>query len=522
MSSTVLKLRTVLIFSFAIILSILGGYLVAKPLNYTSLAFFVGLGFLFALPLLLRWHFPLLILCWNTNMVVLGLKGQPPFWLFMIAISFSLTCLYYALDKRQKYLYVPSVIAPLIFLAGVVVLTAKIRGGIGLNMFGGGESGGKRYIFILAPIVGYFALTAHRIPWNRAYAYVVTFFIGFGSSAIAVALPFLPSFLWFLFAIFPPEMSSFENLDLIEKQSITRFGGLTTLSTAIFCILLACYGIRGILNLSSPLKFLPFSLRGGFEITRPWRMIFFLGALAVSFLGGFRSAIIVLALLFSIQFYFERLFRSRLFPILAGIAVTVAVCILPITDHLPLSMQRTLSFLPVNVDPAARLDAAVSTEWRLQIWRRVLPEVPDYFWVGKGFSLNTREMELLSSPASTEQNNTIEMAILAQDYHSGPLTLLLPLGIGGLIGFIWFLIASIKVLLKNYRNSPPQLLTLNTFLLSYFMARSIFFFLIFGSFYSDLLSFVGVIGLSISLNHGVNEKKRSAIPEIQPLQLIEA
>ncbi|HEY4415713.1 MAG TPA: hypothetical protein VGO57_08480, partial [Verrucomicrobiae bacterium] len=49
----------------------------------------------------------------------------------------------------------------------------------------------------------------------------------------------------------------------------------------------------------------------------------------------------------------------------------------------------------------------------------------------------------------------------------------------------------------------PEQKKTNTFLLSYFLAKVVLFFFVFGGFYTDLASFVGLVGFSISLNGGI-------------------
>ncbi len=96
-----------------------------------------------------------------------------------------------------------------------------------------------------------------------------------------------------------------------------------------------------------------------------------------------------------------------------------------------------------------------------------------------------------------------EGAIVSGDYHSGPLSILIPFGIFGLIAFVWFLAAGLRVLYRNYRYGDPSLTKLNTLLLSYFATHVVFYFVGFGSLHSDLALFTGLIGLSVALNHGM-------------------
>ncbi|MEO6034878.1 MAG: O-antigen ligase family protein [Verrucomicrobiota bacterium] len=512
MSNPLSLFRALVVFTFCIFLAVFMGYVVASPMNSTALLSY-GLIFLaFAFPLLLRWHFLILLFSWNMNAVIFFLPGSPPFWMLMIAVSLVLSLSFYALNRRERFLGNPSVIFPLLFIGAVALATAELRGGINLGSFGGGAAGGKRYIYIFAAIVGYLAFACQSIPLKKAYAYGAAFFLGGASAVIGNLLPLVNPAFYFIFAVFPPEQSGLEALGLVDASSVTRFSGFTLACTATFCSLLACYGIRGIFDLSGPLGFLPFRFRGGFGVNKPWRLILFVLAVAISLFGGYRSSLAVLAITFGIQFFFEGLFRSRLFPILIILSVLSAAIILPLADKLPLSMQRSLSFLPIEVDPIARADAEGSSQWRFTIWRRVLPEVPQYLFLGKGYAISSRDLSIMIGAAGID---TMEIATLAGDYHNGPLSLIMPLGIWGVIGFVWFIIASLKVLSKNYRFSPPSILNLNRFLLVYFIAHVFYFFFIFGSLHSDLAFFAGIVGLSTSLNGGVRRATPYQVAEVE-------
>jgi hypothetical protein len=99
--------------------------------------------------------------------------------------------------------------------------------------------------------------------------------------------------------------------------------------------------------------------------------------------------------------------------------------------------------------------------------------------------------------------------------------LLIPLGAFGTIAFIWFLIAGYRLLLNNFRHGDPQLRQINTFLLAYFLTKVAFFFLVFGSFQSDLMVFTGLVGLSASINGGMSQpiKKVVTNPAYLPFRL---
>jgi hypothetical protein len=183
-------------------------------------------------------------------------------------------------------------------------------------------------------------------------------------------------------------------------------------------------------------------------------------------------------------------------------------------------VQRTLSVLPLDVNPTARMEAENSNEWRLQMWKALLPEIPQYLWFGKGLAVNEQESTLAGMAARGGIDLNYSAAMAIGDYHSGPLTTIIPFGIWGMLALIWFLAASIRALYYNHRYGEDYLKKINTFLLAYFTARTIYFFTVFGSLYSDLPTFMGVIGLGLALNGGIRKPVRvryAAKPLANPL-----
>jgi hypothetical protein len=171
---------------------------------------------------------------------------------------------------------------------------------------------------------------------------------------------------------------------------------------------------------------------------------------------------------------------------------------------LPGSVQRTVSFLPlVKVDPWVSRDAASSLEWRFLIWRAVLPDLPRYIWLGKGYAINPTEMYLAAEAERRGRAQHSQTVSITGDYHNGPLSVYVPFGSFGLLAFLAFLVASIRVLFLNYRYGAEELRTINRFFLAYFGAKIIFFLFFFGGLAGELFQFTGIMGLSVALNHGV-------------------
>ena len=88
-----------------------------------------------------------------------------------------------------------------------------------------------------------------------------------------------------------------------------------------------------------------------------------------------------------------------------------------------------------------------------------------------------------------------------------------------MIGFVWLLVSGIRVLYYNFRYGDPNLLLINRFLLAYFVTEAVLFFAVFGALSSQLVMFLGIVGLSVSLNGGVCRKPATVRQAAQPLPM---
>jgi hypothetical protein len=144
------------------------------------------------------------------------------------------------------------------------------------------------------------------------------------------------------------------------------------------------------------------------------------------------------------------------------------------------------------------------------MWRFLVPQIPKYLLLGKGYAIDPTELYFADLGAQLGQNSSSESSLVAGNYHSGPLSTIVPLGLAGAVGLLWLFGAGIKVLYRNYRYSEPALQRINTFLFAYFITQVLLFFAIFGAFNSQLCIFSGLLGLSVSINGGVCARRRVA------------
>ncbi len=482
MDTNAFTIRSALAYAVVIPLALVLGYLLTSPMSGLSL---VGVGlvlFVICLPLLLKWHHALLISCWNAVFICFFLPGKPPMWAALAALSLGIAVVSRTLRHRSKFLSVRSVAVPLVLLAIIVVVTIAFRG-IGGRAFGSELWGAKRYLGVLGAILGYFALTAQAIPRRQGQWLAGAFFISGMTAALCdVAFAFGPSF-YFLFLLVPTELAVAQ---ASTQDNLMRLTGIAWMAQAGNWFMFMRYGIRGML-----------------EVRHAWRAALFVALFLLGLFGGFRSSIILLVILFATQFWFEGLLRTKWFPIAVVAMLLVGMGLVGFAERLPLSVQRSLSFLPIDVHPTARQDAMGTLDWRLQMWRVVLPEVPQYLWLGKGYTFSGTDYLLVQESIRRGLFTAYEDTLVSGNYHNGILTLLVPFGLAAMLAFVAFCWAGWRVLHANYLYGPPEFKRINTFLVAYFTARLLFYTVFYGQFDIDLMIFTGVVGLSISLNGGV-------------------
>ena len=484
MSNAQSVLRSLIIYAICVPLAIVLGYKLTNPLDVTTYLVVGIVLFIIIVPLLLNFHHILLILSWNTCVVIFFLPGHPHLWLLAVVISLVVAIGHRTLNPNMHFIHVPQLTWPLLALVVVVVVTAKLTGGVGLKVMGDETYGGRRYFYLLGAIFGYFALTTRRISHEHAGLLVALFFLGGLTNMIGDFYAFTPQPLTYFYLLFPPNAS----LTVADAAGFSgvRLMGLTAAAFAVYCFMLSKYGIRGILTAG-----------------KPWRLIAFFLITGVSFSGGYRSTVLAIGLIFWVQFYLEGLHRTKLLPMILFAMVAVGTCSLPFLTKLPFVVQRAIAFLPVQIDEQVRANAETSSDWRVAIWKAVLPQIPQHLLLGKGYGLARENYEFAQSTSfraiSEDQGITAE----AGDYHNGPLSVVLTFGIWGVVAFLWFSVAGGRVLYNNYRYGDPALRNVNALLLAAYVQQMVMFLFVVGGLSSDMLKFTGWLGLSVSLNGGL-------------------
>ncbi|MGD0261386.1 MAG: hypothetical protein ABSD29_16350 [Verrucomicrobiota bacterium] len=476
--------KTHLVMGLSLPLAVLLGYFVAEPMELGSLAVVVFVLVALSIPLMLKWYYLLLVVSWKAAFAPAFLPGQPSLWAIMAFIGLLLAVLGRAVSANARFVVEPSVTKSLLALAGVVVGTGLMTGGFGVRTLGSGHYGGRNYFYFLAAVAGYFVFTSRRIPPHRAGLYVALFFLSGLTFAVGDLAALGGGKFDFLSLFFAPQTAlPHEALEgpLRASERLVRISDLVPAAGAVYGYLLARFSLRGVLDL-----------------TRPWRLLLLLSALAAGLLSGFRGFVILAGMTFALMLYLEGLHRTRYAAALLGVALLGLAVVLPQAEKLPLTVQRALSFLPGKFNYVAVHDASSSLDWRLGMWKEVLPEVPKCLFRGKGWGIDQRDY--FTGVEMGEAGNPFGGTIMVGNFHNGPLSILLPFGIYGAIAFVWFVVTGLRVLHRNWKFGNPALRSVNTLLLAVFAVEAVFFFCFFGSLSSDMAIFTGVLGLSVALN----------------------
>ena len=502
MARTINVPRGHLILGICIPLAVLLGYLLAEPMDSGSIAVMILVVSTLIVPVLMNWHYQLLVLAWNLQMAIVFIPAAPPLWFVLAFGGLLFAVLNRAVNPNHRFTYVPSLVWPLGFFLLTVVATAAMTGGMGLHVLGGDKVGGKGYYYILAAGAGYFALTSHRIPVERANLYSAMFFLP-GLTGIIGNLIYSagPGF-FFLYDFFPV-INAVEQAgaDMSGGAYAGRLAGLVATSAALYSFLLARHGLREILGLR-----------------RPMRLALLLLAAFGTMESGYRTCLILFLMTAGAVFVLEGLHRTRLALVLGAVGILVGAVGLTHADKLPVFVQRSISFLPVEIDPNIRQGVEASSQWRIEIWKATIPDIPRYFFQGKGYAMNPDDMDMANLTDMAAPGTYSVSAAVSGAYHNGGLSVLIPFGIFGLLGFLWFLGAGLRYLHRNYRHGDPALRHINTFLYGAFLAKSVFFFAVFGALHIDLCFFTGILGLSVALNGAPTVRREEAeTPSPTPL-----
>ena len=201
-------------------------------------------------------------------------------------------------------------------------------------------------------------------------------------------------------------------------------------------------------------------------------------------LSGHRSVAVLLGLTVCVYLLIKRheinLFKFMKFAV---VLIVLVVIFYLFVGELPRNFQRALSWLPgIDVAYEAEMDASSTSLWRIELWRQLIPMIPDYLWIGRGLAFSQFEAmsaSMLASDAGTQHIYFIAVHL----YHNGPLLLILDLGLAGFIAGLVFMLSGIRHYGRQLRCIPKGSRWNSTYVVffCFFVGQCLFFLAVFGA-----------------------------------------
>jgi hypothetical protein len=315
----------------------------------------------------------------------------------------------------------------LIYINLAYLITVFIRNPTGFFALQSSMVGGRPYMEVVLAFAAFLILSRVRISDSIARILPLFFVIPAWSVGILDAIGrVIPQFGYAVNSFYSGAGSSgtFGAIEAEAEVGTTRLVGLQDAGISGALFLCARYNP---LTLLSPLY--------------PWRVIMTAMVFGVLFLAGFRSM-----LLFAfVAFFLSSILRGKLHDVwitISGgvLALVFLIALQGTVLHLPLTMQRTLSWLPGDWDPVAVMDAEASTEWRVDMWEWAWNDdriLRNKLW-GQGFGLTLDDMNLIATSLAAGQGGSSllggsdrELFMINGTFHSGPLSSVKYIGIIG-------------------------------------------------------------------------------------------
>jgi hypothetical protein len=493
--------RGLLIFAFCLPLAVLMGFMLADPMVGSNMMVVGGAMLALLIPMILAVHQRALV--WFAGAVVTAffLPGKPQMWMVVAALSFTILILSRPLRKvKMQPVWDKAVLVPLTLFVVAVLITAATSGSIGLRVLGSSVYGGRKYVALIVSFIGFLALTMQPLPRKHIIKDLSIWALGPATSAMSNLAYMLGPNAYFLFLLFPVELALNQAAADFSPAlgGIKRYTGFNSACAAIIMFCLLRWGIKGLL-----------------QVKKPWRIGLMVFGFGIGMLSGFRSAILIPVVVMMVQFFAEGLHKTKYAIGLAGFGVACLIFLAAFSESLPLAAQRAISFLPIRVDPVAAADAQSSLAWRFEIWKLVVKEIPQHLWFGKGYAIDPTDMYFVEESVKRGFANDYDYSARAGDYHSGPLSVIVPFGVVGTVTCTLFLIAAVRALYRNLKYSAPELKNINVFLFSYFVGELLYFVFLFGGIEADLWVFVSTVGISFAINGGSKQQAVKPRPDIQ-------
>jgi len=473
--------------------------------NPLPLAILFGAGFLLLFVFVLRdncWIAVPLCLPLGGSLNILPIKFSPAELSILLVIGYVVLQMF--MTKRQSIsLGPPEALIPGILFAGVLLYHWGKGGGLGLSMFGGEASGGRRFFTILSGMLVFPALLwfpLAKSPWlsRVPLLYLIGSLLEFTPFAISSAAPAVAPYIYRVYS--SVNLEAYAGAQAFRDVSMVRVAQVASLALAIQLALFCYFPPR--------------------DWLRPKR--WFVVPLSVLSLGatvwsGFRSALFnYFVFSFVALFLRSRLFLFYTIPLIAGL-IALLVVGQGSLFNLPLTIQRTLSPFPGKWDREAVNSTESSNDFRSNIQKVYKTDFMEKAgWLGDGYKFDARYMADRGADIGTLRMEASGDAqaksfIIARDHHVGWVALHHVTGWVGFGAFVLLCLGSLfyvwrHVLQPHLGDIPPE----QVWATALITQSVISFFAVFGSIQNFIPPFCVFLAIAI-------QSFRAHRPPVKPL-----
>jgi hypothetical protein len=384
------KLKAIIIGAIVLCFSLYLG-IAAATAQLEAVAWVFG-GVAIAVILLLGKH------SWILIPATLGMKGginalpgalEP--WHFATAVVGTMYLIRIA-TRQQRINFKWCGLDTAVLLIALTICQAFIRNPTGLMFFGGDTAGGKPYfIYIMAiaafVLIGMADADIRSFRWAVLLHVLLTALDGTVNMLSGLIPAFATAILPYYSNVSIDAVNTLQYSSNVEDSRITQFGQLGTLLGLVAC---SFWRPVAALNLS-----------------KPWRAVTALAAIATILLSGFRGNAGGLFVRFVVGSLVRRKPLDVLIVSLLGFLAAMAIiAVVPVND-LPYSLQRVLSMVPgVTVREEISREAQDSVDLRVRMWEEALltDRYIDNKMLGDGFGMRQADAALMSLWATGDKH----------------------------------------------------------------------------------------------------------------------
>jgi len=408
----------------ACLLAILAGMTLASE-PYLVFAGLIGLLYVGTLAVNARPLAWLVIALQPAALIVPFFPGRP-FWWELCALLAWPSLLAYFLVNRQKLAdlkfdrYERRALLALLGYVGVLVVLMFYRG-VGFRALGGGQMGGRVYaqqlVLSILPLLLLVVQNTRRQLLSALIAgWLLTLTYLLSELSFSSGGGVMKTILYFI--ELPVDGLNFEVG--YAMTGVRRFGSFALVAFGGLACLWTLYALRDLFG------------------RRVWIGVpATLGLFLLGLGSGYRNMLIIPAITFGFLTLFQRFWTAVRFVGALAISTAVVGALYITAPKLPLSVQRSVSFLPgIDIAQAAKIDAATTNIDRLEVMKMAFDDIPRYWLTGRGFGMDRLDQVPIDSSTTS--------AVLLYDqgmFYNGLFGSVLKTGIPGLIcmlAFSWF------------------------------------------------------------------------------------